>query len=218
MADLEFISSCDRVVYPTAKPVEPTQMESWLRRCPDFGSLYFVDGDDRNVVGMTLSIPLNASGWEKLITGSLQESDIAAEHLFDPDKDTQLGVHLYHIEKRTSVFGTPFITFELHSLARAVDHLRAIQPKLTVLGFSGLAASLSGIDMLAGRLQMHEIGFCEEHMFRKGEENRIVTAVSPEERARLEALGWVYSHRCRMLVTRAGEASPVWDVIRASPL
>ena len=92
--DYDIVLKLDKKVYPTKNPVTKKIISSWYKNNPEFGMK--IDGKRK---GLCVVIPLNKSGWTKLINGELSESKVTGKYLFDNKRDKEIGIHIYHIEK-----------------------------------------------------------------------------------------------------------------------
>ena len=96
------------------------------------------------LVAVSLSIPLTESGWHALTAGEIEESEVTEAQLFDPARDTRLGLHWYHVEVlEKAAFPEKFYVRALQDMGAALAELNC--EGLQVVGFSSLSVSPAGI-------------------------------------------------------------------------
>jgi hypothetical protein len=207
-SDFKFILENDKRIYPTDSPVKKDVIKSWYIRNPEFGIIFKKDG---KIIGNFIGIPLNKQSWEKLINGELKESEITDKTIFNILKDNELCIHCYHLEKFDDLL-KDFYKICLEKLKEIIVKLQKENPKLQVLGFSGLAVSPSGIGLFENKFKCKEIKFlCQEYVLEKRSQKFV--AKSKEEADERQKQGWKILNRCKMLVLYPNEESLVWDIL-----
>jgi len=208
--DYSKLLELDKKVYPTDDPVTPEILDQWFRNNPEFGMIFEENGE---ISGMCIVIPLNKNGWNKLISGELLESDLNEDTIFDNNRDSELGIHVYHIEK----FGDSkkkFYEESLTGLNELIKSLKQSNSLLKVIGFSGLCVTAQGIGLFYNKLNCRERDFINsEHILVKGGKLEIFDSDSQEELESKLNQDYEYINRCKMLVTYPGELSPVWKFL-----
>ncbi len=205
--DYEKLLELDKKVYPTDAPVTPKILDSWYQNNPEFG-IIFEDND--KIAGMCMAIPLNESGWKKLIQGELAESQLDSSTIFKSDRDKLLGIHIYHIEKLNPNIKA-FYNDLLRALSGVVNSLKKTNPKLSVIGFSGLCVTSSGINLFYNKFNCKERNFLSsEHILSKNSQLIIVDSSSTKEINDFMDKGYSYNNRCKMLIAYPDEISIVW--------
>jgi hypothetical protein len=207
-SDYDRIIASDRALYPTLSPVTPDVIAGWYRNNPEFGSIFERDGQ---VCGVCVAIPLNDTGWEKLIAGEVPESQLDDRFVFKPGRDRSLALHIYHIE-RTQAWpqGQPFHIAALSRLQDSVGSLRHAHPDLSLEGFSALCVTAEGAALFA-KLGCSERDFIgAEHVLRRNGRLEVFHASSDQVlRDKLQE-GYELVCRCKMLVSRRREPGVVW--------
>jgi len=206
-SDYPRLFELDRAVYPTASPVTEDVVDQWYRRNREFGMIFPGEAPG-SISGLFIVIPLSQEGWDNLITGKLTEAQMKDDMIFDPQRDTALGLHNYHIENLTGQQG--FYKKALPALGNIVN---ALEPQVNLLGFSAYAVTNAGIRLHEKQFNMHEQGFfSKEYVIGDGEDLR-VAELEPDEAGSIENKG-VRVLRCKMLITTPGEKSIVWDYLK----
>jgi hypothetical protein len=206
--DYRMILEQDRRVYPTDSPVTERIIKSWYINNPEFGMIY--EDEKGNVVGDCIIIPLNSSGWKKLISGKLSESEMTEEVIFNNSRDRKLGIHGYHIEK-ISRDTKGFHKIVLNDLANIVRRLKSKNSRLELIGVSGLCVTPSGIDLSQKKLGCKERDYpCKEHMVER--DGRLVIIKSDKISNEIEE-GDKLITKCKMLVSYPGEKSLIWEYL-----
>ncbi len=201
----------DKKVYPTDSPVTPAMLDNWFQNNPEFGAIF---EDSGKISGMCIAIPLNETGWNKLISGKLQESDLGKDTIFDNKRDVEIGIHIYHLEKFSSS-NKQFYVQTLNNLNKTITTLKNQNPKLKVIGFSGLCVTSSGINLFYNKLNCRERDFINpEHILRKNNKLQIFKSTSQKELEKKLSSGYEYANRCKMLVTYPDELSLVWELLQ----
>lgn len=203
-SDYGKILELDSRVYPTDWPVTGDVLASWYQRNPEFGMMY----ED----GVCIAIPLNRQGWEQLIGGVVEEYELGGSAVFDGQRDQELGIHVYHLEKFGR--GKGFYREVLADLGKLVGNLRTENSNLRVIGFSGLCVTSAGCGLFANKLNCREREYVSsEHVLKK--DGKIVLVETESQRDLADKLkeGFAYSTRCKMLSTMPGEVSVVWEYL-----
>ncbi len=216
--DYQFILDLDKLIYPTDSPVTLEDVGRWYKNNPEFGMIYEEDG---NIVGISVAIPLNSEGWKMITEGKISESQITDEMVFNPSKDKELGIYVYHIEKFERNALAPIKEFYktvIRDLSVVVNKLKKDHKKLKVIGFSGLAVTKEGIILCEDKLGCKERSYiCDEHILKKDGKRYVVKADKLHLKEIIEPKikdGYSYINRCKMLVTYPGEKSIIWEYIR----
>lgn len=211
-SDYKQILEQDKRVYPTTKPVSQNVINSWYVRNPEFGMMYEIGG---KVVGTCAIVPLNRQSWESLLKGKIGESDLSRKTVFNNQKDREIALHFYHIEKL-------FLTEKFYSrifldLNTIIENLRKTNPKLKVIGSSSLCTSSPGLDLFQDRFNYQERGFIStEHILSKGKKLYVFDAKEDGQKKLQEKLnsGYAYHHRCKMLILYPNDFSLVWSYLK----
>lgn len=202
-SDYAKLLELDKKVYPTDNPVTPEILDKWYQRNPEFGMIFEKNG---SLEGMLIAIPLNKSGWERLISGDLQEADLDSETIFDGSRDNEIGIHVYHIEK----FGTDKKFYE-----KSLSSLYDLVKDFDVVGFSGLCVTSQGIGLFYNKFNCRERDFINsEHILSKEGKLEIFDTKSKEELLNKLDGGYDYLNRCKMLVVYPNEPSLVWKFLK----
>jgi phosphoglycerate dehydrogenase-like enzyme len=212
--DEDIIIGQDQTVYPTVNVVKPTTVDSWYKKNPEFGMIYEIDN---NVVGTCAVIPLNRDGWERAVSGKLAEADISAKHIFDNKTDKEVGLYIYQIERK--VLSEKFFSRIFLDLSETIRNLKKTNPRLKVVGAASLCTSNTTLDVFQKRLDFKESGYIStEHILSKGSKLSLVDekVVGREKLNKMINEGYVYHHRCKLLVIRPEEFSLVWSYIDPS--
>jgi hypothetical protein len=208
-SDYAMLLEMDKKVYPTSSPVTEEIIKSWYIRNPEFGAVY---ENREGIVGVRVVIPLNAEGWKKLIAGNLKESETTGETLFDNSRDSEIGIHIYHIEKLSGGVRN-FHTIALMDLAGIVDNLRQRNRDLKLAGLSALAVTAGGIRLAEDKLRFRERDYvCSEHILEKDGKKVVVENQGEADKKIKE--GYIYLNRCKMLVLYPTEPSKVWNFLK----
>lgn len=206
--DYREVLELDKKVYPTDTPVTSHILGSWYQNNPEFGIIFEVANQMK---GVCIAIPLNESGWNKLIKGELTEAQFDSSTIFKSGRDTSIGIHIYHMEKLDMTI-RGFYKNSLKGLASVVNNLKNINPGLKIIGFSGLCVTPSGIDLFYNKFSCRERGFlCSEYIFSKN--NKLIISKSPTKQVIHDYIkqGYSFINRCMMLVVHPNEISIVWN-------
>jgi hypothetical protein len=208
--DYDLILRLDKKVYPTASPVTKDILAQWYQNNPEFG---FIFQKNKKINGMCVAIPLNKKGWKQLISGTLAESDLDSKTIFNNSKDKEIGIHIYHLEKfDNSKKGLHLAS--LKEIQKLITNLRKENPKLKIIGFSGLAVTSQGITLLYNKLNCREREFINtEHILTKQGKIEIFEANSMNKLQQKLKQGYEYKNRCKMLVLYPNEPSIVWNYL-----
>lgn len=162
-SDYKRILSFDNRVYPTADSVTPDAMKTWYQNNPEFGMVYELGG---RTVGVCAFIPLKRSSWEKIISGKLSESDLGSKNIFDIQKDNEIALHNYHVEKL--LLTEDYYIRILSDLNKLIGNLKKINPKLKIAGLSALGTTSLGLGLFQNRFNFQEKKFIStEHILLK---------------------------------------------------
>jgi len=188
--DYKLILELDKKVYPTHSPVTKEIISKWYSKNPEFGLIY---EENKKIVGVCISIPLNKKGWTSLINGGITESELDEKMIFDSSHDKEIGIHIYHIEKLDTNI-KKFYKKSLEYLSLLVKSKKA-----KVFGFSALC-----------KLNCKERDFINtEHILEKGGK-LFVFNEKKENINKMIKKGYNYCNRCEMLVLYPNEQSIVW--------
>ena len=216
--DYQLILDLDKQIYPTDSPVTLENIAKWYQNNPEFGLVYEEDG---KIVGISIIIPLNAEGWKQIEEGKVFESELTDNMIFNPSKDHELGIHMYHIEKFEHNALAPIREFYktvIRDLAVVVNELKKKHKKLKVIGFSGLAVTKEGIILCEDKLGCKERAYvCDEHVLKKGGKKYIIKADKVHLKDIIEPKikdGFSYLNRCKMLISYPGEKSLIWEYLK----
>lgn len=205
-ADYDLLLRLDFAVYPTIEQVPKEVMDQWFRLNPQFG-LVFEEGG--RISGMNIVVPLSPQGWQALLSG-VDERELSGDLIYDPERDRELGLYCYHIERIDEQPG-----FYMQALAALGEVVSSLRPAPRLLGYAAWAVTGQGIGLHYNKLNMREREHIwDGHIMSLAGEKEIVTDLSLEVlRQKLEA-GYVYHNRCKLLVTYPGEASLVWQYLK----
>lgn len=212
--DYKKILEQDRIVYPTAKPVNKKTINSWYVTNPEFGMIYEIDS---KVVGTCMVVPLNRQSWEKLIKGDLLESDLDKEAIFDNSKDKEIALHIYHMEKL--LLTEKFYSRILIDLNKIIENLRKSNHKLKIIGSSSLCTTGLALDLFQDRFNYEEKAYrSTEHIISKGNNLYIFDTKINSVKKLQEKLkrGFAYHHRCKMLELYPRDFSIIWSYLKIS--
>ena len=93
-------------------------------------------------------------------------------------------------------------------------YLRRTNPKLKIIGFSGLAVTGEGISLCYNKLNMREREFINtEHIIELNKKLEIIDNPTKEELNQKIKQGYSYKNRCKMLVLYPNEPSIVWNYL-----
>ncbi|MDD9911870.1 MAG: hypothetical protein OXR68_04395 [Alphaproteobacteria bacterium] len=210
--DYELLLASDRAVYPTDAPVTPAILDQWFQNNPEFGMVAEEGGQTR---AMFIAIPLAKKAWEDLIAGRLEESDLDADTVFDNMRDSEVGIHIYHVEKYSDFSGSePFYAAAFRQLGKIVDSLKEQNPELEVAGVSALCVTAQGIGLFYNKLNFLESDFINsEHILSKNGQLEIFDTTSQQALTAKLSDGYAYINRCKMLVAYPDGVSPVWTFL-----
>lgn len=210
--DFDSILKLDKQVYPTENPVTKKILKKWYSKNPEFGLIY---EKNESVSGLCIAIPLNKSGWEKLVLGNISEADLDESLIFDKLRDSQIAIHVYHIEKLDDKIES-FHNIVLKDLNEVISNLRIRNPLLKVVGFSGLCVTPSGIELFKNKLNCKErTYFSSEYIFVKNNKKYLFNLTDSSKILTLIKEGYVLVNRCNMLVSFPSEKSIIWENIVA---
>jgi hypothetical protein len=209
--EYSLLLEADKKVYPTSNPVTPKILDEWFQNNPEFGIVF---EENKKVQGILVIIPLNKKGWNKLISGELAEADLNKETIFDNNKDKEIGLHCYHIEKFDKSVPN-FYKESLDALEKIVKALRKSNPSLKVCGFSALCVTSEGIGLFHNKLNCRERDFINsENILKKEDKIEIFNTSSQKELDKKLEEGYEYVNRCKMLVTYPEEVSIAWKYLK----
>ena len=210
--DYKRILGFDNRVYPTADPVTPAIMGSWYANNPEFGMVYELGG---RTVGVCTFIPLKRSSWEKVINGKLSESDLGSKDIFDIQKDNEIALHNYHVEKL--LLTENYYIRILYNLNKLVENLKKINPKLKIVGLSAFGTTSLGLNLFQNRFNFQEKKFIStEHILLKGKKLSLFDEKDGGQKELAKKLqnGYTYYQRCKMIVLEPSDFSLVWSYVK----
>lgn len=203
--DYSLLLEMDKRVYPTETPVSADMLAKWYSKCPEFGLVY---EDKGKIIGICAAIALSKTGWTGLIEGKLSESDLNGDTLCDISRDSEIGIHIYHIEKLDKSI-KHFHEICLMDLARVMGMLKFHNKSLKVIGFSGLCTTKEGVGLFQNELKCTERSFIsQEHILEKDGRKIIVEASNVPQKL---AEGYLLITRCQMLIAYPSEEGILWD-------
>jgi len=210
-SDYRRILGFDNRVYPTKNPVTPTNMGTWYSNNPEFGMVYEFGG---KTVGVCAFVPLKSSSWEKVINGTLSESDLGYKDIFDIKKDNEIALHNYHMEK---LFLTENYYIKILSdLNKLLENLKKLNPELKIVGFSALGTTSLGLGLFQNRFNFQEKKFVStEHILLKGKKLVLFNEIDGGQKALSKKLqeGYTYYQRCKMIVLEPNDFSLIWSYV-----
>jgi hypothetical protein len=205
--DYALLLQLDQRVYPTDNPVTAQTLDQWYEHNPEFG-IIFEEND--KISGICIIIPLSRVGWDKLTSGKLEEADIHGQDIFRPGIDREIGLHCYHIEKMSQVDN--FYEVAYSALGKIISSL---DPGCSIIGVSGYAVTLAGINLAYNKLNRRERSFISnEHIVSK---NGVIEVLHDPTQRDLEKKlddGYEYITRCKMLITYPNEVSIIWKYLK----
>ncbi|MBI2669273.1 hypothetical protein HYX14_05520 [Candidatus Woesearchaeota archaeon] len=201
-----FILQLDHKIYPTLSIVNELILSQWFQRNPEFGMIY---GSWPDIEGVCIAIPLNLSGWQKLIKGEIKESDLTSRSIFDENKDSALYLHIYHIEK----FNPALKKFHMVCFRALGLKVQNLLKRTPLKGISAYCVSAAGINLFYNKLNFHESrGHFQEYLLSR--RKHIIIAHSVEEVKKKEIQGYRLITQAKMLVSTPKESSPVWQYLK----
>jgi D-3-phosphoglycerate dehydrogenase len=211
-SDYKRILRFDNIVYPTADSVTPAIMESWYIKNPEFGMVYKLGG---RPVGVWAIVPLKRSGWKKVINGELSESNISQKDVFNIQKDDEIALHIYHVEKL--LLTEDYYIRILSDLNKLIENLRKTNPKLKIAGLSALGTSSLFLGLFQNRFNFQEKKFIStEHILLKGKKLSLFNEKDGGQKGLVKKLqeGYGYYQRCKMIVLEPNDFSLVWSYVK----
>lgn len=208
--DYKKLLELDKKVYPTDAPVTPDILNSWYQNNPEFGIIFEADNQTK---GMCIAIPLNESGWNKLINGELAESELDSSTIFKSGRDKSIGIHIYHVEKLDTTIDD-FYKDSLRGLSSVINNLKKNDPDLKIAGLSGLCVTSAGIGLFYNKFNCRERNFmCSEHILSKN--NKLIIVKSPTMQTLNDYIrqDYAFINRCKMLIVYPNEPSIVWSYL-----
>lgn len=208
--------SMERVVSAWYLPRSVSEEKRRLQLTHRLANVYFSNLSGE-LLGFYMILPLLETAYEDLLKGRLSELEIGSEHLVtDASKCSRIGLHVYHIEKLAN-FDASISDMVLRDVSRELNEFQNIE----VIGWSGYCVSRSGIDLFYNKWNCYEVvrgdDIPEEHIFkdRKTEELKLITCKRDEsKKLYMQNKDLIYLHRCKMLLTRPNQYSPVWLYLR----
>jgi hypothetical protein len=208
--DYNKLLELDKKVYPTDNPVTPKILDSWFQNNPEFGMIFEEAG---KMKGICIAIPLNEN-WIDLISGNLTEADLDKSTIFDNQRDSLLGIHIYHIEKFENCDSSLYKE-SLIELNKIIKNLKKENSGLEIIGFSGLCVTKQGINLFYNKLNCRERDFISsEHILTRNNKLEIFNSSSQNELEKKLSENYEYINRCKMLITYPNEQSIVWNYLK----
>lgn len=209
--DFDLILKMDKKVYPTSNPVTKSIIKSWYINNPEFGMIYKIG---KKTVGTTIIIPLNKIGWTKLINGKLSESQMNSKVIFNNKRDKEIAIHIYHIEKVDKTINK-FYNTSLKDIKKSINNLRKTNPKLKIIGLSGLCVTKYGIGLFENKFKCKERKYiCKEYIFKKKNKLFVFEAKTEKQLNELITKGYKLQNKCKMLVVYPNEKSIAWKHLK----
>jgi len=203
-SDYSKIIELDHQLYPTENIVTLHCAQAWYAHLPE---LCFALTQGTNDVGLCVWIPLNQLGWSKMRDGALFEHGIQSEHLFNPQEDCKLFLHLYHIEK----LSTHSIWQE--ALLQTNARLNSLNLPCEVCGMSAYCTTLAGIYLTTKKWGWYELGFKSNEYIINSPVNTITKNLTNEEVDQYISQQ-VPLCRCMFVgITKEDEENVVWRFI-----
>jgi len=147
---IQEIHSSDQSIYPA--PLTYERLKSWVESCPELSISYkFSVGEsdeDQPLAGVVIVLPVKGEYWRDILVGKLKETDIHPDTFVrDADVETEVGLHIFHIEKfdawneEIGKFDglRPFAEFALQDAKEIVEN-----KGWKILGYSALTATAAG--------------------------------------------------------------------------
>ena len=214
LADLEQILASDTEIYPTSTPTTLETIRKWYKFHPEFAMVYENNGI---ILGSCCVVALTRNGWDKLVKGAVSEAQITEDLLFRNGQDSELGLHIYHMDRDSVLWPQEVGRFGLIILEDLGQIIQSFDASISVIGFSGLAVSQSGIRLFRNLYGCDENKFiCTEHVFKStGGKLLVVDCATDQDVKEFLALSkgeYSLVTRCKMLsVTPSTNAdSIVW--------
>ena len=208
--DYGWLLERDYEIYPIDKPVTPRVLKQWYSNNPDFGIIF---RENNEIFGTNITIPLNRTGWEGLISGRITEAECNKQYIFNNKSDTEIGLHVYHIKKTSAIRG--FYKYSLKALHEIMEDLRRSNKGLRIIGLSALCVTKMGIGLFYNKLNCRESGvIVHEHILKKEDRLVIFETKSHRELRNKLLMGYEYINRCKMLVLHPEEPSLVWEYLK----
>ena len=199
----------DKEIYPTDKPVTDSVLKNWYVRNPEFGITF---RERHKIIGANIIIPLNKQGWKGLIDGRLLESDCKDKFIFDNNKDSEIGIHIYHIRKESSI--SEFYKYAMEALTSVLLKLKNLNKLLKVIGFSGLCVTKNGIGLFFNKFNCKESAVIKnEYVLMKNNGIELAELNHFGELERKLREGYKFITRCKMLVTYPDDPSIIWSYL-----
>lgn len=207
--EYDWLLQKDFEIYPAQNHVTEEVLREWYVHNPEFRTVFRYGAD---IAGVNVTIPLSRIGWRGLVNGDLVEAQCRAGYIFDPEKDNEIGLHIYHIRKNMNI--SSFYKLALSSLGQIILSLRVHNPSLKVIGFSALCVTEMGIRLFFNKLNCRESAFLtDEHIVKKNGQLAIINAGNYAVLKNKLSEGYTYVHRCKMLLVYPNDASIVWSYI-----
>ncbi|CAF1151239.1 unnamed protein product [Adineta ricciae] len=148
--DLESILQSDASLYPSSLTLRTLQ--NWYDTNSSNFINYYISNESHSeaTIGVSISFPMKATFWKRLITGDLNEHEITGDMLLEQncslaDEENEYGIHIWHIKKFelwNKLCLTNFRDRFWSDLQYSVDMLNSKNKKC--IGFSSLCATDEG--------------------------------------------------------------------------
>jgi hypothetical protein len=205
--DLDLVIAAESSVYPTPDPLTREILADWFfgeDSISEFGMIYETDGE---IAAFAIIMPYTEKSYQKLSSGTLNELETTSlDFVTQTGKFQFVGLHFYHIHKykpsATDLWKTIFVDL--------VDILQ--RNKLNAIAASALAVSSSGINLFYNTLNWKESDqyISNQHLMSKNGKLVIATIDAYSELEKLLKLGYEYKRRCKFLMSKRNEISPIW--------
>lgn len=177
-------------------------------------------GENRDrLLGFYMVLPLHESAYEQLLRGNLTELDLDERHLVtDASQCSRIGLHVYHIEKfGKDHLGASFSRIMLREVGAVLREFSHIE----IVGLSAYCVTTAGINLFLNGLNCYEVvnsdpNSTQEHIFidPRSSEVKVVSFSQTQSASIYHKYAHLrYMHRCKMLVTRPNQFSPVWPYL-----
>ncbi|KAI9138126.1 hypothetical protein BKA69DRAFT_1093463 [Paraphysoderma sedebokerense] len=252
------ILASEAALYPTPDPFPPNILASFHSNS-NFSFLYLPSTSDPHSdpykpLAYVVLIPLKPHYWKQLLDNAISEAQIEPHMIWDGNSDSEIAFHFFHIERTSSPAPslaqphklkhtsppTPFRIQVLQDLNATIDNIRNQFPQnpFRILGFSGLAVSLSGINILYNSWNMKEYPVTRpispetadnsnfpatadterEYILRHptSKQTKLVSLSTQSELNALLDEGYSFNNQVKMFYLTNDMVSPVWYYIPPS--
>jgi len=219
-AELEVILAADVALYPNPNPVSNELLAYWCTCYPSFFQA-FTDPTTGKLIGNAIFIPLNEVGFENHATGKVPERDLTPESGYLWNGEDVVGFYVFHVEREEGwkqVSKDKFGLEVMRSLGEEVRCLRKTVPQLRVCGITGLCATEAGEGLFRNVYKFREESYyCNERILRHRTTGEVTLREISNEDMIAKANVWEELFRCKMMVGRPCNSTPVWDLVEVRP-